>query len=759
MSDEGKVPLPVPRGLILDQAHMLRLERQQNAMQEQIAQITQQGRNDDDEEPRVEEGAYDQHLPRRPHGQRDNIKMKIPTFRVTSSPEEYLEWVQRVDKIFEYQEYSEAKKCKLIVVEFVDYTNLWWENERLKDVGMGLMMYTISELYIKLQSLCQGGMCVEDYVKEFEMLMLKCDVREPQEQTIVYFLGGLNYEIANTVELQPYVFLQDVIKLAIKVERQRMKGGYKGTTTKTFTKPSNTSIPLTSDKGGAKKHDKGESSAKATVGVSMGKEKEVDPAPPKRSKDIKCFKCLGHGHIALKCPNKRVMVLREAQWELESEDETCEKEENHEACGDEEVEYADVGEMLVVRRTLSAHATKEEEQRENIFHTRCTILSKVCNVIIDGGSYTNVASTTLVEKLNLPTLVHSHPYKLQWLNDDGDVKVTKQVVVPFSIGKYKDEVDGRRIVLAPLSPPQIHQEQLISNKQKKESLFLNKGDVLKAITNHNFVFVLIVKELLESNHIAVPPKVAKLLEEFEDVFPEDLPEGLRPLRGIEHQIDLIPRAALPNRPAYRSNPKKAKELHKQVMELLKKGYVRESMSPCSILALLVSKKDGSMRMCVDSRAINKITIKYHYPIPRLDDMLNELHGAIIFSKVDLKSGYHQIRMKEGDEWKTTFKTKFGLYEWMVMPFGLSNAPGTFMRLMNHVLHHFIGKFVVIHFDDILIYSRSVEDHLKYLRAIFEVLRQEKLYANIKKYTFCHDQVTFLGFVVTKHGMEVDKENM
>ncbi|XP_057987973.1 uncharacterized protein LOC110650481 isoform X2 [Hevea brasiliensis] len=172
-------------------------------------------------------------------------------------------------------------------------------------------------------------------------------------------------------------FLQDMIKLAIKVERQRMKGGYKGTTTKTFTKPSNTSTPLTNDKGGVKKHDKGESFGKASVGVSQGKEKEVDPAPPKRSRDIKCFKCLGHGHIASECPNKRVMVLMEAQWELESQDETCEEKENHEAYGDEEVEYADFGEMLVVRRTLSAHATKEEEQRENIFHTRCTIFSKV----------------------------------------------------------------------------------------------------------------------------------------------------------------------------------------------------------------------------------------------------------------------------------------------------------------------------------------------------------------------------------------------
>jgi len=278
------------------------------------------------------------------------------------------------------------------------------------------------------------------------------------------------------------------------------------------------------------------------------------------------------------------------------------------------------------------------------------------------------------------------------------------------------------------SVSESHKPNLSDKKREGEHLVMlaTKSEMRDVRNNPNQTLVVLMYKdtLLSANNItSLPSVISHLLQDYKDVFAEEIPAGLAPLRGIEHQIDLIPRAALPNRPPYCTNPEETKEIQRQVQALLDKGYVRESLSPCVVPVILVPKKDGSWRMCVDCRAINNITVCYRHPIPRLDDMLDELSGSIIFSKIDLQSGYHQIRMRIGDEWKTAFKTKFGLYELLVMPFGLTNAPSTFMRLMNHVLRAVIGKFIIVYFDDILIYSKTLEEHAEHVQKVLDVLRK------------------------------------
>eukprot|EP00253_Pinus_taeda_P010015 PITA_10015 len=452
-------------------------------------------------------------------------------------------------------------------------------------------------------------------------------------------------------------------------------------------------------------------------------------------------------------------------------------------------------EALVLNKVLlkPAKETTEKTQRKALFRTVCKSHGKCCKLIIDSGSTYNLVATEMVEKLSLKQLKHRTTYKVSWLQKGHQLLVEEQCEVEFQIGRYEDKVicdimpmdvchillgrrrqydrkvvhdgktncykfvkDGIKHMLVPIK------EEEIAETSGTKTLPMGGKQFLKRIEESEVNYAIVRRAkivLLHTKMSDLRVEIQKMLQEFSDIVVDDLRDKLPPKRSISHHIDFIRGASLPNKAAYRMSPKGNEEIRKQVSELLDKGLIRESLRPCAILTVLAPKKGGEWRMCTDSRAINKITIRYRFPLPRMDDMMECLSGAAYLSKIDLKSGYHQIRIREGDEWKTAFKANEGLYEWLVMLFGLSNAPSTFMRLKNETQKEFIGKFVIVYLDDMLIFSKTKEEHFRHARSVLEKFQQNKLLINLKKCTFLQRAPVYLGFVIAENELKMDAEKI
>nr|GEU81664.1 putative reverse transcriptase domain-containing protein [Tanacetum cinerariifolium] len=242
--------------------------------------------------------------------------------------------------------------------------------------------------------------------------------------------------------------------------------------------------------------------------------------------------------------------------------------------------------------------------------------------------------------------------------------------------------------------------------------------------------------------------------DFQEVFPEDLPR-LPSIRQVEFQIDVVPCVAPRARAPYRLEQSKMQELSNQQQELSDKGFIRPSSSPWGAPVLFVKKKDGFLRIYIDYRELNKLTVKNRYLLPRIDDLFDQLQGSSVCSKIDLRSGYQQLRVRDEDIPKMAFRTRYGHYEFQVMPFGLTNTPAVFMDLMNWVCKPFLDKFVIVFIDDILIYSRNKVEHEGHLKQILELLKNEELYAKFSEFDLWLSKVQFLGHMINSEGIHVD----
>jgi hypothetical protein len=250
------------------------------------------------------------------------------------------------------------------------------------------------------------------------------------------------------------------------------------------------------------------------------------------------------------------------------------------------------------------------------------------------------------------------------------------------------------------------------------------------------------------------------LQQYEDVFAAENATALPPHRpGVDMAIPLQEGQQPPYGPLYPLSPAELEVLRGYLEENLKRGYIRHSKSPAGAPILFVPKKDGSLRLCVDYRGLNAITVKNRYPLPLISEIMDRVNGATVFSKIDLKEAYHKIRIEEGEEWKTAFRTRYGHFEYLVMPFGLTNAPAVFQAYINQAMRGLVDCCCIVYLDDILIFSRTKEEHAKHLQQVCQRLREFELYANPKKCEFYQDQMEFLGFIINKDGIQMDPQRI
>src|SRR3954471_13318832 len=308
-------------------------------------------------------------------------------------------------------------------------------------------------------------------------------------------------------------------------------------------------------------------------------------------------------------------------------------------------------------------------------------------------------------------------------------------------------------------PSTTRQDGGFGSTNQQSITYISATDLEQGVHEDDEIFLC---ELTTNEHITVnyqDPRVQPLLKEFSDVFPDEIPPGLPPKRITDHQIELEPGSRPPWHPIYRMSPLELDTMRKELDKLLTNGSIEPSTSPFGAPVIFVKKKNGELRMCIDYRALNKITKKNRFPIPLIDDLIDRLQGASIFTKIDLRSGYNQVRIHQDDIEKTAFRTRYGHYQYKVMPFRLTNAPATFQALVQDILKPLLDICVIVYIDDILIYSRNDQEHVQHIRQVLEILRKHKMYGNMAKCEFFKESVKYLGHVISSKGISTDPKKV
>ncbi|KAL0536899.1 hypothetical protein IC582_025862 [Cucumis melo] len=681
-------------------------------------------------------------------------------------------WLSSLETIFRYMKCPEDQKVQCAVFMLTDRGTAWWETTETMlggDVSQITWQQFKESFYAKFFSaslrdakrqeflnLEQGDMTVEQYDAEFDMLSrFAPEMIATEAARADKFVRGLRLDIQGLVRAFRPATHADALRLAVDLSLQERANSSKtagrGSTSGQKRKAEQQPVPVPQRNfrpGGEfrsfqqKPFEAGEAARGKPLCTTCGKHHLGRCLFGTRT----CFKCRQEGHTADRCPLRLTGIAQ-----------------NQGAGAPHQ------GRVFATNRT-------EAEKAGTVVTGTLPVLGHYALVLFDSGSSHSFISSAFVSHARLEVEPLHHVLSVS--TPSGECMLSKEKVKACQIEISGHVIEVTLIVLDMLdfdvilgmdwlaanhasidcsrkevtfNPPSLASFKFKGGGSKSLPQIISAIRASKLLSQGTWG---ILASVVDTREADVSLSSEPVVRDYPDVFPEELP-GLPPHREVEFAIELEPGTVPISRAPYRMAPAELKELKVQLQELLDKGFIRPSVSPWGAPVLFVKKKDGSMRVCIDYRELNKVTVKNRYPLPRIDDLFDQLQGATVFSKIDLRSGYHQLRIKDEDVPKTAFRSRYGHYEFIVMSFGLTNAPAVFMDLMNRVFREFLDTFVIVFIDDILIYSKTEAEHEEHLRMVLQTLRDNKLYAKFSKCEFWLKQVSFLGHVVSKDGVSVD----
>ncbi|KAD7478331.1 hypothetical protein E3N88_01467 [Mikania micrantha] len=660
-----------------------------------------------------------------------------------------LRWIEEMETKLKISQCLEEHKVSYAACSFKESSLTWWNTQEktlgsatVDSMGWSEFKTLIRSEYCPLTEIQKlqeefwnhsmiGADCLAYTHRFHELTCLLPDMFPTEAALIEKYIKGLVPQIRGMVTAAEPTTLKRAILLTTKLTDEAVRSGMLAT--KTQTAVGRSDVGTSSGSKGTKRKWFGKAKAIAPVEINQSRPtvKNYGPCPvcancnkvghytrycnfpprqpnqaprPTTQTNRSCYKCGSPDHLIRNCPNN-----------------------NNTNPGNE-----------ARGRAFQIGAT-EARHDANIVTSTFLLNNLYASVLFDTGADKCFISTEFASLLSLPAVELETPYLIELAN--GKLIKTNSVIqgCSLNLNDHLFNID--------LLPIELGSFDVVVGM---DWLSINQAEV---ICQNKVIRI----PLPDGNTLIVQGEQAGRKLGIISCMQtrKCLRKGITPVRQVDFRIDLIPGAAPVAKAPYHLAPSEMQELSGQLQELLDKGFIRPSFSPWGAPVLFVKKKDGSFRMCIDYQELNKLTIKNRYPLPRIDDLFDQLQGATYFSKIDLRSGYHQLRVHEDDVPKNAFRTRYGHYEFLVMPFGLTNAPAVFMDLMNRVCRPYLDKFVIVFIDDILIYSRSQREHAQHLKLILELLASEKLYAKFSKCEFWLREVQFLGHVVNQDGIQVD----